>query len=82
MANLTISERAYQTIQQLASEQGQTPEAFIEAWAEQQARRHSSERDPYTNPRYQTFDEFFHELGMTDEEIADSKARAAKHADL
>ena len=82
MANLTISERAYQTIQKLASEHGQTPEAFIEAWAEQQAKKHDSGRDPYTDPRYQTFDEFFHDLGMTNEEITDSKARAAKHADL
>jgi len=29
---------------------------------------------------HQTFEEFFRELGMTDEEIADSKARAAKNA--
>jgi predicted CopG family antitoxin len=32
-------------------------------------------------PRQQTFEEFFHDLGMTNEQIAEAKRRAA-HADL
>lgn len=30
-------------------------------------------RDPLQEPRYLTFEQFFHELGMTDEQIADAR---------
>lgn len=33
-------------------------------------------------PRQQTFEEFFHDLGMTNEQIAEAQRRAAQHADL
>ncbi|GEM_PF-955534 len=70
MATLTISDRSYQKLQALAQEQGQTPEAFIESWVEQQGlERHDPEHDPYTNPRYYTTEEWFGHLGMTEEQI-------------
>lgn len=39
-------------------------------------------RDPLKEPRYQTFEEFFHDLGMTDEQIADAKRRGAERANV
>ena len=39
-------------------------------------------RNPLTAPRHLTFDEFFRELGHTDEEIADAKQRGAERANL
>lgn len=33
-------------------------------------------------PRQQTFEEFFHDLGMTNQQIADAKRRAEDHADV
>ncbi len=33
-------------------------------------------------PRQQTFEEFFHDLGMTNEQIAEARRRAADHADV
>jgi hypothetical protein len=81
---ISLSEAAYQTLSTLANEQGTTPEALIEAWAAQQAQVHAeSERDPYTDPRYQTFDEFFLGLGMTEDEIREAKLAAqASDADV
>lgn len=39
-------------------------------------------RNPLTAPRHLTFDEFFRDLGHTDEEIADAKQRGAERANL
>jgi hypothetical protein len=39
-------------------------------------------RDPLKQPRYMTFEQFFRELGHTDEEIEEAKRRGAAHADL
>lgn len=67
---LTISDRAYQTLEALATQHGQTPEAFIETWVEQQEPvLQETGRNPYTDPRYQTFDEFFQELGVSQERL-------------
>ncbi|HEY7351071.1 MAG TPA: hypothetical protein VH599_22370 [Ktedonobacterales bacterium] len=67
---LTISDRAYETLQALASKQGKTLEAFLESWAEQhEPILQGVERNPYTDPRYQTFEEFFHELGVSEERL-------------
>jgi hypothetical protein len=41
-----------------------------------------SGRDPLKEPRYLTFEQFFRELGHTDEEIDEAKRRAATDADL
>lgn len=39
-------------------------------------------RDPLKQPRYMTFEQFFRELGHTDEEIEEAKRRGAVSADL
>ena len=78
---LSISDEAYRTLCALASESGKTPEALIEAWVA--AAQAEAERDPYTDPRYQTFEEFFRALGMTAEEIRQARENAkAGDADL
>jgi hypothetical protein len=71
---LSISDEAYRKLLALANERGQTPEALIEAWIA--AFQAETSRDPYTDPRYQTFEEFFEELGMTSEEIRQAKEKA------
>jgi len=79
---ISISEEAYRALSALAGKQGSTVEALIEAWAAQQAKA-EAERDPFTNPRYQTFEEFFLGLGMTKEEIQEAQAAArADDADV
>lgn len=50
---------------------------MLEAFLEEQ-----EGRDPLKQPRYLTFEQFFHELGMTDEQIADARQRGAGRADL
>jgi len=39
-------------------------------------------RDPLKEPRFLTFEQFFQELGMTDEQIADTKHQGAERANL
>jgi hypothetical protein len=52
-------------------------EALIAAWADQPTLAEpATERDPHTDPRYYTFEEFFLHLGMSDEPIAEALARA------
>ncbi len=82
MATLTISDRSYQKLQALAQKQGQTPEAFIESWVEQQEHEQREPgRDPYTNPRYYTTEEWFRHLGMTEEQIRRAAQEAQSDAD-
>ena len=50
---------------------------MLEAFLEEQ-----EGRDPLKHPRYLTFEQFFHELGMTDEQIADARQRGAGRANL
>ena len=72
---LTISDDAYHALETLAQRQGQTPEALIETWGTQNTQP-EQERDPHTNPQYESFDEFFLGLGMTEEEIRAAEANA------
>jgi hypothetical protein len=78
---LSISDETYRILSTLASELGQSPEAFVETLiAEAQA---EATRDPYTDSRYQIFEEFFRALGMTPEEIRQARENAkAGDADL
>lgn len=41
-----------------------------------------SERDRVQEPRHQSFEQFFRELGMTDEQIAEAQRRGAERANL
>lgn len=50
---------------------------MLEAFLEEQ-----EGRDPLKQPRYLTFEQFFHELGMTDEQIADARQRGAGRVNL
>jgi DNA/RNA-binding domain of Phe-tRNA-synthetase-like protein len=80
---VTLSDAAFHTLEAIASEQGQTPEALIEAWAAQQAQtRRSADRDPHTDPHYENYEEFFRGLGMSEEEIRQAKEAAADNADV
>lgn len=76
---LTVSDETYRTLETLAQQHGQTPETLIEAWVTQQ-RAPDGERDPHTDPRYESFDEFFLGLGMTEDEIHAAEA-SAENAD-
>ncbi|HEY7355038.1 MAG TPA: hypothetical protein VH590_01185 [Ktedonobacterales bacterium] len=49
----------------------------LTALADEQA-----ERDPQQQPRHQSFEEFFHDLGMTNEQIAEARRRTEHHADV
>lgn len=66
-----ISDKAYQAIATLAAERGQTPEELIEAWASV-----ALQHDPHVEPHYQTFDEFFIELGMKPADIQQAQDNA------
>lgn len=68
-----ISDEAYQTLATVATERGQSPEELIEAWAVA-----VQQRDLQAEARYQTFEEFFTDLGMTVTEIQS----ATDNADL
>lgn len=80
MAQLvSIPDPVYQALERLAQAQGQTPEELIAAWVAEHA---EEGRDPLKEPHYQAFEEFFHDLGMTDEQIATAQQRASDHADI
>lgn len=65
---LTISEAAYETLKQLAEQQGQSPEAIVEGWISATSRG--------DRPRYETEDWFRH-LGVSEERIRKARERAA-----
>ncbi len=73
---LHISEDAYRILESLAAREGHTPAEIVESWAVAHA-----PRDPQTQPRYYTTDEWFRHLGVSEERIAASKQRAAKVAE-
>ena len=60
MANITISEHAYQNLLTLAHKQGQTPEEVLESLL-------GIEDDP--GKIYNNLDDFFHSLGLSQEAI-------------
>jgi hypothetical protein len=61
---IELTYEQYDTISQAASGRGTTPEAVLAALIE-------ALRDPLTQPRYYETDEWFHHLGMSDEDIAE-----------
>jgi hypothetical protein len=78
---LSISDEAYRMLTALAHKRGQSPEAVVEVLIAEA--RAEAERDPYADPRYQSFEEFFRDLGMTEEDIQQAKENAkAGDADL
>ena len=72
---LTISDDTYHALETLAQQQGQTSETLITTWVTQQTAP-GVERDPLTDPHYESFDEFFLGLGMTEDEIRAAEANA------
>ena len=60
MANVTISERAFQNLLTLAQKQGRTPEEVLESLL-------GIEDDP--GKVYDNLDDFFHSLGLSQEAI-------------
>lgn len=77
---LTISDEVYQQLSVLAEAHGQTLEDALATLVHQAVQEEA--RDPLKEPRYQTFEQFFHDLGMTDEQIAAAKQHASDHADV
>lgn len=77
---LTISDEVYQQLRTLAEAHGQTLEDALVSLVHQAVQEEA--RDPLKEPRHQTFEEFFHDLGMTDEQIAAAQKRASDHADV
>ena len=77
---LTISDEVYQQLRAFAEAHGQTLEEALGTLVQQAVQEEA--RDPLKEPRYQTFEEFFHDLGMTDEQIATAKQHASDHADV
>jgi hypothetical protein len=61
---ITLSDEQYVTIARAAARQGTTPDAVLAELIE-------SLRDPYTQPRYYSTDDFLRHLGASDEEIAE-----------
>lgn len=75
--SLQLSDETYEALRELASEAGETPEALISTGIAYhiEVRSHSG-HNPYTEPRYYTTDEWFHHLGMIDDEIAEADSLA------
>jgi hypothetical protein len=72
---LEISQEAYVRLREAAERRGQTPEALVEAWTAQLANL-DADRDPFGDPHYETFEESFLGLGMSDADIEMAKRSA------
>jgi len=96
MANLTISERAYQTLQELAEAEGKTPEdlldTLLEAVIEPQAdllqrlgrvarEKRGGLSNPATGRRIYETDDWLRHLGATEEQIRRAEQEALNDAD-
>lgn len=62
-----ISDEAYQKLEQLAQDSGESPESVVEGFVYAAT---ASTREPH----YYELDEWFRHLGMTDEEMAEADA--------
>jgi hypothetical protein len=67
--SIELTDEQYQIIQHAAEQRGQTADKLLGQWIEDL-------RDPYTNPRYFTEDEFLRHLGMSDEAIRQAEELA------
>jgi hypothetical protein len=76
---LSISDETYRTLTILANERGQSPEVFVEALIAEA--RAEAERDPYTNPRYYTTEQWFRHLGADEDMIREAMELAEKGDD-
>lgn len=74
---IDLSDESYDILVRLAQERGQTPQALIEAWVAEQANP-APPRDPRTDPRYYTTEEWFRHLGASEERIQRIKEQAAQ----
>ncbi|HEY7019823.1 MAG TPA: hypothetical protein VH349_01825 [Ktedonobacterales bacterium] len=75
---IELSDRAYKILSALARQRGQSLEELLEALAAQR----TADRDPVTDPRYETFEEFFQGLGMSPDEIKAAQESAESDADI
>jgi hypothetical protein len=69
---IELSDRAYAILSALARQPGQTLEELLEALARQRA----ADRDPVSDPRYETFEEFFQGLGTSSDDIRAAQENA------
>ncbi|HEX3270762.1 MAG TPA: helix-turn-helix domain-containing protein [Ktedonobacterales bacterium] len=75
---IELSDRAYEILSAFARQRGQSLEELLEALATQRV----AERDSVTDPRYETFEEFFQGLGMSPDEIKAAQESAESDADV
>ncbi len=69
-----VTDEQYQTIEQAAKTEGQTPDALFARWIEEL-------RDRTREPRYYETEEWFRHLGATEEQIAEAKRIAKERGD-
>ena len=70
---ITLSDEQYETLQQTAKEQGQTPDALLAswiAWADQ-----VRQQDETAHYHYYETEDWFRHLGATEDEITASRQR-------
>ena len=71
---LQIDDEQYQTLEKAATTRGQSIEMLLAEWVE-------TLRDRQTDPRYYETDDWLRHLGMSDEEIEESKRAAREDGD-
>ncbi|WIG61140.1 MAG: hypothetical protein OJF49_003888 [Ktedonobacterales bacterium] len=71
---LQIDDEQYQTLEKAATTRGQSIEPLLAEWVE-------TLRDRRTDPRYYETDDWLRHLGMSDEEIEESKRAAREDGD-
>ena len=65
---ITLTDEQYRTVERVATQRGQTPEALLAEVIEEL-------RDPRTEPRYYETDDWLRHLGVSDERIQRANAR-------
>lgn len=68
---IELTDEQFKIISHAAEARGQTADSLLSQIIEEL-------RDPYTDPRYLTEDEFLHHLGMDDEMIQKAEELAAR----
>lgn len=69
-----VTDEQYQTIEQAAKTESQTPDALFARWIEEL-------RDRTRGSRYYETEEWFRHLGATEEQIAEAKRIAKERGD-
>ena len=68
---ITLTDEQYRTVERVATQRGQTPEALLAEVIEEL-------RDPHVEPRYYETDDWLRHLGVSEERIRRANARFAE----